>query len=208
MLEQRNLKLDLAALGGLALSLFLAVALFTYDRADPPANLVYPPSGETQNACGWFGAWIAHTLFSSLGLGAFYVLVSLAVLDAALLRHRPVTDRGLRAIGWTLSLAGLTTLAAMALPRLGPGPAIGAGRLLRRAGARIAGDALCQRRRLHSGYQPGVGWLAALHRLRIAATDRLYGGRAGQASAARRCALAAPWGSGGVAWRQATLKRA
>jgi hypothetical protein len=36
MPERRNLKLDLAALGLLALTVFLAAALWTYDPADRP----------------------------------------------------------------------------------------------------------------------------------------------------------------------------
>jgi S-DNA-T family DNA segregation ATPase FtsK/SpoIIIE len=127
MLDQRNPKLDLAALLLLALTIFLSIALVTYHPGDPPSDLVYPPKTDIENACGWVGAVAASALFHALGLGAYYLVISLAVLDAALLSHRQLGDLWLRSIGWLLSLAGLTTLATMAVPQLSPGPVIGAG---------------------------------------------------------------------------------
>ena len=52
MLENRSLKRDLLALALLAAVIFLAAALFTYDPADPPAKLAFPPHGHPANACG------------------------------------------------------------------------------------------------------------------------------------------------------------
>ena len=134
MPEERNLKADLAALILLALAVFLAVALCTFDPADPPGDLVQPPRTAVNNACGWLGAWTAHGLFQALGLGAYYLVFSLAVLDAALLRRQAIREPWLRAIGWGVSLVGLTVLATMALPGLSPGPVIGSGGYLGAAG--------------------------------------------------------------------------
>ena len=134
MLEKRSLKLDLFALGLLAIALFLGLALLTYDPADPPGTLVYPPQTELANACGRSGAWAAHLLLEGLGWSAFYLLVSLAAVDARLLARRPIRDPLPRTIGWLLSLAGFTTLTALVLPRFSPGPAIGPGGYLGAAG--------------------------------------------------------------------------
>jgi S-DNA-T family DNA segregation ATPase FtsK/SpoIIIE len=130
MFEERNLKCDLAALALLALVIFLAAALFSYDPADPPSSLVYPPHLEIHNTCGRSGAIIARLLFESLGIGAYYLIVSLTVLDAVLLMHRRISQPWLRSGGWLLSIVGLTTLAAMALTQLSPGPVIGPGGFL------------------------------------------------------------------------------
>jgi S-DNA-T family DNA segregation ATPase FtsK/SpoIIIE len=127
MLDQRNPKLDLAALVLLAISVFLSIALFTYDPADPPSDLVYPPQPRVENACGWIGAAVASLLFEAIGVGAYYLVISLAVLDAALLGHRPLGDPWRRGIGWLFSLVGLTTFLTLAAPQLSPGPVIGAG---------------------------------------------------------------------------------
>ena len=127
MLEQRNRKVDLIALALMALAVFLALTLFTYDPADPPGANVYPQREHVSNLCGRSGAWAAHLLLEGLGLGAYYLLLSLIVLDGLLVAHRPIQDRGLRVVGWSLSLLGLTTLSALAIPQLSPGPVIGSG---------------------------------------------------------------------------------
>jgi DNA segregation ATPase FtsK/SpoIIIE, S-DNA-T family len=127
MLENRNLKLDLLALGLLAAVIFLAAALLSYDRADPPSTLVYPPRSQPANMCGYSGAIASRLLFEGLGLGAYYLLVSLAAFDLVLLVRHELNQVWLRTAGWLLSLLGVTTLSALAVPSLSPGPVIGAG---------------------------------------------------------------------------------
>ena len=134
MPESRNLKTDLAALLLLALTVFLAIALATYNPADPPSDLVYPPAAEIHNACGRVGAIVARGLLEGLGLGAYYLIVSLAVLDAALLRRQAINERWLRGAGWLMSLVGFATLVALAAPEWSPGPVIGSGGYLGAAG--------------------------------------------------------------------------
>ncbi|MBX7167520.1 MAG: DNA translocase FtsK [Pirellulales bacterium] len=127
MLEQRNLKLDLLALALLGWNIFLALALVTYDPADPPSTLVLPAHDQVHNLCGRAGHLVATALFTALGVGGYYLLISLIAFDAILLARRPIAEPWLRFVGWTLSLTGLATLAAMSLPGLSPGPVIGAG---------------------------------------------------------------------------------
>lgn len=134
MFEQRKLNLDLTALALLAVVAFLAVALATYDPADPPGGLVYPEPAAVNNACGRLGAWVAAWLFAGFGIGAYYLAASLAVLDFAMLARRKIEQPVLRMVGWSLSLIALATLAAMALPGLSPGPVIGPGGYLGAAG--------------------------------------------------------------------------
>ncbi len=131
---QANLKLDLVALGLLALVVFLGASLASYDPADPPSNLVYPPRDTVTNLCGRAGAVAARQLLEGLGLGAYYLVVWLAALDVMLLARRPISHPLLRLSGWLLSLWGFTTLAALAVPWLSPGPVIGAGGYLGAAG--------------------------------------------------------------------------
>ena len=134
MLEQRDLKKDLLALGLLALAVFLAAALLSYDPGDPPSKLVYPQRAEIGNLCGRSGAFVSRYLFSALGLGAYYLVISLGALDTMLLARRRVTQPITRFCGWLISLAGLTTFIAIALPQLSPGPVIGSGGYLGAAG--------------------------------------------------------------------------
>ena len=106
MLENRNLKLDLLALGLLAVVIFLAAALFSYDPADPPTTLVFPAHAQAANVCGHWGALASRLLFEAFGLGAYYLLLSLAVFDAVLLTRRESQPAVAAADGWLLSLLG------------------------------------------------------------------------------------------------------
>ena len=127
MFDERDLKIDLLALGLLALTVFLAAALVSYDPADPPTELVYPPSETVANLCGQSGALVSHAMFTAVGLGAYFVLASLGFLTAVLLARHEITDPLLRLAGWLLALVGISTLAQLATPNLSPGPVIGAG---------------------------------------------------------------------------------
>ena len=134
MLRERNLKLDLVALGLLAICVFLGASLCSYSPADPPTTLVYPARPVIANVCGRSGAVVSSLLFQGLGIGAYYLVFSLVVVDLLLLGRREVNSPLLRLIGWLISLVGISTLFAMALPRLSPGPIIGSGGFLGAAG--------------------------------------------------------------------------
>ena len=107
--------------------MLLAVSLATYNAADPPSTLVYPAPTELHNACGPIGAYAAHFLFESVGVGAYYLVISLATLALMLLWRGGIDQPVLRAVGWAASLLAISTLAAMLFPHRTPGPVIGAG---------------------------------------------------------------------------------
>jgi S-DNA-T family DNA segregation ATPase FtsK/SpoIIIE len=127
MFENRSLKLDLVALGLLAVCLVLMAALASYDAADPPGTVVYPPRAEAANRCGPIGALVAHVLYASVGFAAYYVVGSLIAVAVLLLMRRELNQPVLRGVGWSASLAALATLAARVLPGWTPGPEAGAG---------------------------------------------------------------------------------
>ncbi len=134
MLEQRSHKQDVLALGLLAGCVFLTLSLVTYHPADPPSALVYPLHEKVANACGRSGALVANFLLESIGLGAYFLVAVLGLVDAALLARKQITDPILRLIGFLVALAGITTLLAMLYTGASPGPVIGPGGYLGAAG--------------------------------------------------------------------------
>ncbi len=127
MFEKRSLKFDLLTLLLLACCLFLGVSLGSYHPSDPPGTLITPPPAEVVNACGWVGAYASNFLLENLGLGAYYLVGSLAVVVYLMVTVRKPDQPILRTVGWSMSLMALCTIASMGLPTMSPGPEIGAG---------------------------------------------------------------------------------
>ncbi len=140
MLENRDLRQDLIAIGLFGVVLFLGIALVTYDPADPvgepiaplnwlhqPNPVVFPQHAIPTNACGHWGAWTSDLAFSTLGYPAYFLLFSLAAIDWTLLRRRPLHSPWLRSTGFLLAITGLTTLLGLIVPQWSPGPVVGAG---------------------------------------------------------------------------------
>jgi S-DNA-T family DNA segregation ATPase FtsK/SpoIIIE len=142
MPETRYLSRDLFALALLTVTLYVAVAVGTYDPGDPvfsfysltdqPTYAVLPTPEVIHNTGGRFGALTSHWLLSALGIGAYYALFSSSVLAAWLLARKRVRDHWQRLFGWTLTLAAFCSLAALltpgwaTLPMIGPGGYVGA----------------------------------------------------------------------------------
>ena len=123
---------DLMALLLLATAVFVIASLATFDPADPPSARLFPPNVRATNACGFSGSAVASTLYEWLGLGAWFGVGLLALLDLMLLRRRALPDLPLRTVGGVVATAGTCTLLAMFLPDWigrpiwGPGGSVGA----------------------------------------------------------------------------------
>src|SRR6056297_521547 len=98
MLDERDLDLDLFALGLLAFVVFLSLSLATYSPTDPlgspsdsfvagyqPDPVTYPAASRVQNACGRVGAITADVAFRLVGIGAYYVAACLTGVNVWLL---------------------------------------------------------------------------------------------------------------------------
>ncbi len=140
MSNSRSIRNDIFVVLLLASIVFLVAALVTYDPADDlaqapdwlkriyrPDRLVYPPHLQIRNACGFWGAWFSNLFITSLGYGAFFLVVGLVTLELALVRAQGIANPWVKTLGWMLSLLGLTTLFAYLLPGSAFTPVIGAG---------------------------------------------------------------------------------
>ena len=145
MSEDRKIRNDIVAIGILALIIFLAASMATYDQRDPaheassllnhiyqPDQLYYPSQTEFSNACGRLGAWTSDMLTNTLGIGAYFLIFGLIGLEIALFKRQSLESPWLKTAGWTISLFGVSALASIALPpqwfspMIGPGGYLGA----------------------------------------------------------------------------------
>lgn len=122
-----RLKVDLIALTLLAVTVFAALSLLSYDPADAPGRNVFPVGDSVGNICGTLGAYLAHALRSGLGLSAYILVLGLAAWDVRLLARRPYPDPYLRAIGFALILVSLSIGFRTVNIGLGGGPMVGSG---------------------------------------------------------------------------------
>lgn len=140
MPAKRDIARDLAAVILLALVIFLAVSLATYDPADPVAALTpplnalytpdvlsYPQNEVIRNACGRSGALVGQFAYRTFGITAWYVIASVGVVSFLMLRRAEFDTPLIRTLGWFASLVGVVTLIGMFPAGLLPGPLVGSG---------------------------------------------------------------------------------
>ena len=127
MIDLQRLKTDVMALGLLALAVFVALSLFSYDPADPPSQIVFPPRPVAGNVCGSTGAAVAHNLRQSFGLGCWFLLFSLVTIDVQLFSRSTRRDNWIRTFGGILGLTAVCAGLHMFQPALPDAPLVGSG---------------------------------------------------------------------------------
>lgn len=127
MIDSRRLILDLLALALLAACVFVALALFSFDPADPPATAVHPVHAQPVNLCGPVGAQLAHHLRTVFGFGAWLLLAAAVFLDLQLFSRRELNDTTVRMLGWSCIVISGCAALQLLLPDVGNAPVIGSG---------------------------------------------------------------------------------
>jgi S-DNA-T family DNA segregation ATPase FtsK/SpoIIIE len=126
-MDLRRLRTDLFALCLLALCVFLAVCLWSYDPVDPPGHVVFPARQNALNICGPYGAQTAYHLHSMLGFGSFFLVFSLFTMDLRLFLRNGPTDHVVRLFGVVLGLSGVCMLLQRFTPELSGANVVGSG---------------------------------------------------------------------------------
>lgn len=120
MIDYRRLITDLVALALLAACVFIALSLYSFDPADPPAAAVYPPNAHVANLCGPVGARVAHFLRDAFGLAAWVLLATLLLADLQLFTRQGLNDPVIRAAGWLSVLIAVCAALHVIAPNFGP----------------------------------------------------------------------------------------
>ncbi len=127
IMDRSRLKLDIVALCLFFGLVFFSLSLLSYDAADQPSTLVWPPNSSVHNLCGVVGATVAHHALASLGAAVYVGLLGLVCLNILLFARHRVSDPLLRVLGWMLLVTGLSAAADKFFPGGFPGAIIGSG---------------------------------------------------------------------------------
>ncbi|HUG90483.1 MAG TPA: DNA translocase FtsK 4TM domain-containing protein [Planctomycetaceae bacterium] len=127
MLDFQRLRNDLLALALLAAVVFAGLSLASFDPADPPAQLVFPPPARVSNLCGPAGAHAAYWLHRLFGLGAWFGLGWLISTDLRLFARSRSPGWVARVLGGGLALAAVAVGANVLVPTWNGGTVLGSG---------------------------------------------------------------------------------
>lgn len=116
MIDYARLRTDLLALALLAMAVFAALSLFSFNPADAPATVVYPPSEEFANLCGRVGAYFSYTMMSTIGWGSFFLLAGVVALTVQLFSRAPAKDPIVRIVGWMVASLSFSVGVHMLMP--------------------------------------------------------------------------------------------
>ncbi|VAX38779.1 DNA translocase FtsK [hydrothermal vent metagenome] len=127
MVDFRRIRTDLLALSLLAVTLFVALALFSYDPADPPSQRFFPARTTVANLCGPIGAQLAHYSHQIFGWGSYFLLFTMFAATIRLFAREQMPDKILRVTGWMFSLIAICIALHLFLPGLGNRSVMGSG---------------------------------------------------------------------------------
>ena len=104
MIVNRSPRSDLLAVVLLVVTVFLSVSLLTYDPADPvgplftpfdrvyqPDVLRWPQNERPTNAFGHAGGLASNVLYTTLGIGSWFLVVGIGAVVIALLHKKPIS---------------------------------------------------------------------------------------------------------------------
>jgi len=106
---------------------FLGLSLAGYDPGDPPGWSISPAHDPPKNPCGPTGAYLAHSLYITLGWASWLLLAGLGVLVLPSRARRSNLDRTSAVLGFSIVLIVTAGLIHKLLPTLQPSPTPGPG---------------------------------------------------------------------------------
>lgn len=102
-----------------AFALFLAVALLSFNAADPPSHIVAVHNSPVSNLCGIVGAWIAFWTYHVLGFGVWVMLFSIGTWVTLVFRGREVEHPAVRALGVLIMALAVSCFHQLLFPAVG-----------------------------------------------------------------------------------------
>ncbi|MBL7544570.1 MAG: DNA translocase FtsK 4TM domain-containing protein [Bdellovibrionaceae bacterium] len=107
---------DIRAILFIGISVFIALALFSYNPKDPSFNSMGSKLSPT-NYCGWLGSFLSDLFYQGLGISAWLVAFAFLKLGLNTLRGQDVKLRSLNVVWLTLLIVNVSALTAFYFPQ-------------------------------------------------------------------------------------------
>lgn len=111
----KKFRQDVIAIGFLGFGLFLALALFSYNPADPSLNSIGQGLRAT-NYCGIVGSFLADMLYQGMGLSAWVVVVCFAKMGFVSFQGESLNLKNIRFVWALLLIVNVAALLSIYLP--------------------------------------------------------------------------------------------
>ncbi len=98
---------DIKAILFIGISVFIAMALFSYSPKDPSFNSMGSKLSPT-NYCGWLGSFLADLFYQGLGISSWLVSFAFLRLGIGTLRGQEVKLRSLSVVWLTLLIVNVS----------------------------------------------------------------------------------------------------
>ena len=102
-----------------AFALLIAIALLSFNSADPPSHIVAVHNNPVSNLCGAAGAWIAFWTYHILGFGVWVMIISTGMWVTLVFRGRDISHTGVRALGVLIMALAVSSFHELLFPSMG-----------------------------------------------------------------------------------------
>ncbi|MBC8522863.1 DNA translocase FtsK 4TM domain-containing protein [PVC group bacterium] len=106
-------------ISSVAIAIFVAVSLLSFNVADPPSHVVAIHNDPVANWCGPVGAAIAYWSYHTLGVGIWVVLLGIGSWVTLVFKGKEITHTAVRGLGVVILALSVSCFHELLLPSVG-----------------------------------------------------------------------------------------
>ena len=118
-LSSADLSARILWISSVAIAVFVAVSLLSFDVADPPSHVVANYNDPVANWCGPVGAAIAYWSYHTLGIGIWVILLGIGSWVLLVFQGKDVTHTAVRGLGVVILALSVSCFHELLLPNVG-----------------------------------------------------------------------------------------
>ena len=118
-LSSADLSSRILWISSVAVAVFLAVSLLSFNVADPPSHVVAHYNDPVANWCGPIGAAIAYWSYHTIGIGIWVILLGIGSWVMLVFQGKEITHTAVRGLGVVILALSVSCFHELILPSIG-----------------------------------------------------------------------------------------